>query len=524
MPIRPRNPSEMTLRLVPLALLGMGLVSSNPSAAILEDEARTLSRATQPLHDFLAPFFSGSQVPYSHPPLFDILLHFWLRWTGGSFAYLRIPSILFFLAGLFLLAQAASQLKGGKGGAAVIWAGALWPFGFHYGRLAVAPLFSFFLVCGLTFAYQKYLEQRSLARWTALLLFCLSLTWTNYFGWALVACIAIDLALRLRKAELRVNWAPLAGSVAVMAVAFLPFLAAIRNSLRSAVNLHQGILSMLVNAAYYAYSLFVSESVAPWYWRFSVPAGLSVVFCVVLVVWWTPRSPRRLLLYSTCLIVAMALTGALNTYRLLMVSPWILLPLGMAIEAEKPQWVNLGLAAALLTIGGVGWYGIYSRHFYSAPRFIEPWEEVAGGAAGKVHTGALVISDHPSFLLYLTYILHIPDQSGSWRYEGSVTEFVHHPQVYSPTEWLASGHPAGRTVLLIRGAAETELNAPIDQAARELDQACGSISSRLMVRDEGYTWNKRFIPGWVGALWRIEVREYDCSSSNSKQVFPIPTP
>lgn len=524
MPARQRKPSEMSLKLVPLALLGMGLVTSNPSATILEDEARTLSRATQPVHDFLTPFFSGRQVPDSHPPLVDILLHFWLRWTGGSFAYLRIPSILFFLAGLFLLAQAASQLTGGKGGAAVIWAGALWPFGFHYGRLVVAPLLSFFLVCGLTFAYQKCLEERSPARWTALLLFSLALTWTNYFGWALVACIAIDLALRFRKAEFRVNWAALAGSVAVMAVAFLPFLAAIRNSLRSAVNLHQGILSMLANAAYYAYSLFVSESVAPWYWRFSVPAGLSLVLCLLLVVWRTSGPTRRLLLYSACLIVAMDLSGTLNMYRLLMLSPWILLPLGVAVEAEKPHWANLGLAAALLTIGGVGWYGVYSRHYYSAPRFVEPWEEVAGGAAGKVHTGALVISEHPSFLLYLTYILRIPDQGGPWRYEGSVTEFVHHPQVYSPVEWLASGHPAGRTVLLIRGATETGGVAPMDKAAMELDRACGSISSRLMVRDEGYTWKRRFFPEWDGALWTIEVREYDCSSSNSKQIFLVPTP
>ncbi|HEV2520762.1 MAG TPA: hypothetical protein VGT24_00155 [Candidatus Acidoferrales bacterium] len=524
MPPRQRKPSEMTLQLVSLVLLGVGLVSSNPSATILDDEAQTLSQATQQLHDLFARFFSSSQIPYSHPPLFDILLHFWLRWTGGSFAYLRIPSILLFLAGFFLLAQAARQLTGTKGGAALIWAGALWPFGFHYGRLAVAPLFAFFLVCGLTFAYQKYLEDRSPARWTAMLLFCLALTWTNYFGWAIVGCLAIDLALRLRKAAFGLNLVALAGSVALLGVAFVPFLAVIPHSFRSAVNFHQGAQSTLVTAAYDVYSLFVSESVAPWYWRFTIPAGLAVAVCVVLVVWWTPRPARRLLIYSACLIVAMALSGTLNLYRLLILSPWILLPLGVAIEAEKPQWANLGLAVALMTIGGIGWYGIYSRHYYSAPRFIEPWGEVAGGAAGKIRGGAAVIADHPSFLLYLTYNLHIPDQGGLWRYEGSVTVFVHHPQVYSPSEWLASGQPAGRTIMLIRGPTETGGGAPIDQAQRQLDQSCGSISSRLMVRDQGYEWKQRFLPGMGGAMWRIEVREYDCSSSNSKQIYPIPTP
>jgi len=67
-----------------------------------------------------------------------------------------------------------------------------------------------------------------------------------------------------------------------------------------------------------------------------------------------------------------------NTNRLLMVSPWILLPVGVAIETAKPRWATFGLAAALLAIGAAGWYGIYSRRYYSAPRFIEPWQEVAG--------------------------------------------------------------------------------------------------------------------------------------------------
>src|ERR1700674_5714704 len=132
----------------------------------------------------------------------------------------------------------------------------------------------------------------------------------------------------------------------------------------------------------------------------------------------------------------MALLGILKTKYLLMLSPWVLLPVGVAIELAKPRWATFSLAGALLIIGVAGWYGIYSRRYYSAPRFIEPWQEVAGDAAAKIRGGATVIADHPSFLLYLTYLLRVPSQNGSWRFEGSLPETVTHPQVYSPVGWL----------------------------------------------------------------------------------------
>src|ERR1700739_155948 len=99
----------------------------------------------------------------------------------------------------------------------------------------------------------------------------------------------------------------------------------------------------------------------------SVPAGLAVLLSVGLVMWWLPRPARRFLFYSASLIVLMAMIGILKTKYLLMLSPWVLLPVGVAIETAKPRWATYGLAATLLIIGSVGWYGVYSRRFYSAP-------------------------------------------------------------------------------------------------------------------------------------------------------------
>jgi hypothetical protein len=313
-----------------------------------------------------------------------------------------------------------------------------------------------------------------------------------------------------------VNTAVVAGSIVVLGVAFLPFLAAARSSLRSIGTVHPSIPFMFANAIYSLYTLFVSESVAPWAWRFSIPAALAVLASLAMVARWTPRPSRRFLIYSAGLIAVLALTGTLTMNRLLELSPWILLPIGIVVETEKPQWVNFALAAALLVIGGIGWYGIYSRRFYSSPRFNERWEEVANGAAGKIRTDATVIADDPAFLLYLTYTLHIPNENGPWKYEGSVTEFVHHPQIYSPADWLASQPAASRTMLLVRAGNEPGIDLPMDDVARQLDKACGSISSRLMVRDEGQAWKKRYLGRLNEPLWSIEVREYDCGAANSK--------
>jgi hypothetical protein len=241
----------------------------------------------------------------------------------------------------------------------------------------------------------------------------------------------------------------------------------------------------------------------------------------VLVMWWLPRAARRFLLYSAFLIVVMALIGILKTKYLLMLSPWVLLPVGVAIETAKPRWATFALAAALLMIGAVGWYGIYSRRYYSAPRFIEPWREVASDAAAKVRGGATVIADHPSFLFYLTYFLHVPNQNGQWRFEGVLPESVRHPQVFSSEGWLAAGHPTSGKVILVRGGRDPG-NTSIDDVARQLDQSCGSISSRLRMRDEGYAWKQRFFPEWGEPQWRIEIREYDCEETNSKQIYRIP--
>lgn len=143
MPVRQRKPNEIAQQVMPLLLLGIGLVTTNNSITFLDGEATILGAAANPLRTMLALFFSGAGR-HQHPPLFDTILHFWLRWTGGNFDYLRLPSILFFLAGLFLLGRAARHITGPSGGNAIIWVGSSGHSAFTSGGWQPGTRFHFF--------------------------------------------------------------------------------------------------------------------------------------------------------------------------------------------------------------------------------------------------------------------------------------------------------------------------------------------------------------------------------------------
>ena len=51
------------------------------------------------------------------------------------------------------------------------------------------------------------------------------------------------------------------------------------------------------------------------------------------------------------------------------------------------------------------------------------------------------------------------------------------------------------------------------ETARHLDRTCKQELSRLLVKDEGYALKQRFFPERGQPEWRIEIREYDCTSA-----------
>ena len=273
---------------------------------------------------------------------------------------------------------------------------ALWPFGFHFGRLATWYSFCFLLVSLLTLAYFRFVEEPGGKNWLWVVLGSLALVYSNYFGWAILFCLGFDYLIRNRRQWLAV--APrLAVTAAVLLAAYLPLFRAFHRETQLGIRPGAFSLATAVNVAYNIYCAFVSESVAPWFWFLGAPACIAIAICLLLTLWRTPPAAKALLVYFLSLVTLLAALSAVVPKRVLLVSPWLILPIALALGSASSPSGRRALAGALVLVAGIGWFGILSRRFYAAPHWVEPWESIAGRAADVIHAGGVVIGSNPSF-------------------------------------------------------------------------------------------------------------------------------
>jgi hypothetical protein len=448
---------------------------------------------------------------HEHPPLYDLILHGWLRITGGDMHLLRVPAILFYLLGAYALAASAKRLVGHAGRAWVFILIALWPFGFHFGRLAAWYSFCFFLVSLLTWVYLIYVEKPTLTNWVWLIFCALLLVYANYFGWAVVGLLALDLVIRDRECLVR-QWRRLAIGGAVLLVLYLPILAAFVGELHHGVQPAHSLFAMFLTGIYNLYCIFVSESVAPWFWVLGVPAGICIAIAVIVAFWRAPAPARRFLLYFAVLLAVLTVLGVVETKRLLLIAPWLLLPIAAALAGTRTppraHWLLLG---ALVAIAAIGWYGIFARNLYAAPHWVEPWPEVAQQATAVIRKGGVVVGNNASFFFYMTYTLPEQRPPGEIEYfSGLLPGPTRRSGVYDPQQWLAEGRPMPSTVLLVKGLHYGIPNAPTEDTERLLGERCELRSARKMTPDPGAGWKQRFAPTTGQVAWRVEVDTYAC--------------
>jgi Dolichyl-phosphate-mannose-protein mannosyltransferase len=512
---RPHRAITPLLRdVAPLLMFGSALFYTNRWLALTADETSTLSAAAQNVTTILAA--ARSAVGNARPPIFELLLHVWLRITGGAFDWLRAPAIVCFLLGLWLLSRVAHQLGGEESGNALVWLGTLWPFGFHAGRLTGPYTFTFLLIAAVTWQYFRYTSSHRDSDWIAFCVLSLLLLYTNDFSWALLVLLGIDYWLRhpendtpeSKRPEKRRKLEGIFATTALLVVGFTPRWAVFIRELYPHLAWPHSVRFLVLSAAYNFYILFVSQSVAPWFWRFSIPAALCVVVLFVLMLAGIRGEARRLLIFSTLLFALMASSGILQPKRLLLVGPWLLLPIAIALGTiEKWQW-RVPLAVAMASLAAIGWYGALNRRYYADSQFFEPWSSVAQDAAEALRSGSAVISNDNSFFFYLTYALRPSEPNSSWRFTSAP-----YPSVWDPKQWEQAGRPTPASVLWIRGSSPPDRLTAMIHAGEWLSAQCGDRITRYLARDVGYPWKQRFIPNFSGFAWQIEIRQYFCGPS-----------
>jgi 4-amino-4-deoxy-L-arabinose transferase-like glycosyltransferase len=496
-----------------LLALGVGLVLTNPHFTFLDDETSIVWGAAQPAARILGYFLHGTGF-HEHPPLYDLLLHGWLRLAGEEIWSLRLPSIAFYLTGIWVLAQAAARLAGARAGRALVWIAVLWPYGFHYGRLAAWYSLCFLLVSLLTLAYLRILESPSRGNWISLGLCSLVLVWANYFGWAILACLGADYLVRCRQ-DRRLTLRPWAAIAALLTISYLPLARAFWHELAAHTPSGHDWLARGLYGIYGLYTLAVSESVAPWFWWLGIPAALATAALLLILVA-TPQPGRRFLVSFAALFALMTALGILTTKRLMLIAPWLLLPAAMLAAGASlsgaetrlsPRRRRAGtlLAVCLATVFAIGWFGVFSRRHYAAPRFLEPWPAVARQAAAQLDHGAIVLGRNPSFLFYLSYAIASGERHGPRPLEA-----LPHPNVYSPEDWISAGRPLKPVMNLVIGVPVYGPSDPLRGAEAWLDSHCRLESDNRELRDSGYAFKQRFFPQLGEPEWRVETRRYAC--------------
>jgi len=488
------------------------MIGTNRWYSAVDDEVTIIDRAAAPLSKTVHLFLSGVGQ-HEHPPLYDILLHIWLSVTGGNIHLVRLPATIFYLAGIWLVMRAAREMGGKRAEIATLVLCVLSPYGFHFGRLAAWYSFTFMLVALVTILYLKYLSQRTTANWALLCICSVALVYSNYFAWVLLALLALDFVVVNRQRGFRALL-PILGMGAVVLAAFLPILFAFFREIRVGVHPYRSALTLLLNAVYVLYCMFVSESVAPWFWPLGVPATIAVAVAVILTFRWAPPAGKRFAAYCFAALAAMSIIGVLETKRVMLIAPWLVLPVALALGAVEGRMARRSFAWALVVIFAIGWYGICDRNVYSAPHWVEPWDDVAHQAADAVRGGGIVIGNNSSFFFYLTYLLPPDSPSTTAGYAGLLPDSVQRRGVYSAEQWIESGTPAtypmAQNMMLVKGLHYGTPSTDTDEAQQFLDLNCRITADRLLVRDIGAQLKLRFGPVDNQQPWRVEVRSYAC--------------
>ncbi len=492
------------------------LISTNHLFTILDDESTIVIFAgNQPL-TVLQNFLSGKPAN-EHPPLSEILLHFWLVATNHSFFMLRVFANLFFIAGVLVIAAAAGRIAGKAAYWATLLLGVLWPFAFQYGRIAGWYGLCFFLVAWLTWAFLRILDEEDRRSWASFGIAALLMVWSNYFGVILLLLFLADLAIFHRRLAAR-HLRPLLLLAAVVAIGFLPFIKtaiglAVLPSLPAPSASAIYLKSAIAGFCFPAFSIFGSVAVAPWYLPLSIPVIVAAILLLASV-WFSPG--RRWLIYFVLSMSLLALVGHMNIKRVLFLLPWLFLAMGVSVTSRSSRYRGLS-AAAIVVLLIAGWIGIASGRHYSTTNLHEPWDNVARAVAVDARRGATVVSENYPFLFYLDYQLGLESNAQAVNQPYELGPYLggdfYRSRGYSillPDDSQAGAENLRGDVVLVHGSGiidEVEEETGLNDVLRV---RCKVVGEYHAAPDPAAPWKARFVQNAPILAFRTNVIWYDC--------------
>jgi hypothetical protein len=265
--------------------------------------------------------------------------------------------------------------------------------------------------------------------------------------------------------------------------------------------------SPVATGVYNLYCLFVSESVAPWFWVPGVAAGLAIACVLLLVLVYAQPEARRYFVYFAALLAVMTFLEIVTPRRTLMISPWLILPIGTTLGTMALPSARRWLAGSPILVGAIGWYGILSRKLYAAPHWTEPWDQVAREAAGNA---GIVIGNNPSFFFYLTNLTPSTSPETKGYFAGLLPGTLHAPNVCTPQQWISA---------VFDGLSFGVPGPSLGEIRAALSARCKPLGKQDLVRDTGAIWKQDYQPTTGQRLWRITVVTFGCAAQCCFQII-----
>jgi hypothetical protein len=436
--------------------------------------------------------FLSAQGQHEHPPLYDLVLHGWMSLTGSAPGWLRLPTIFFFCAGLWLIGGTADLLWGRRLLAVIL--GIAWPLGFFWGTPAYWSGLAILGVAGATWAYFSWRETSRARFLLAFVGFGTALVYTNYMGFVFLAGLGLHLLLT-RPTARAVGQAIGAGLLILLA--FAPLLAVLVWQVQTGTRIGRSPLLLLGDGVYLGYALLVSESVAPWHW----PAAIAIAGILALLYAAFRTRPMLWLLGLLAIpYVSSVLIGIMNNRRVSLFGPWLILYLTGLLATTR--WKRTA-AVALVLVFGIGWAGILSGRWYASYRHVEPWQEVVRTALELAGPEGLILSSHPSFYYYAGRQLGWDDRHGPTP--ESIEQRGGH--LFTGLPAWEEGIAGRERVIYVRSAVMPNEMAEEKRMVDFLDQHFRLTFERRYLEDSASALKNRFVRNQP--RWRIELRRYE---------------
>lgn len=485
-----KAPSGGWILLILLAY-GIALSFASRSLTVFEDEASVISMASKDASETITLFLSG-KGQHEHPPLYDLLLHAWMPFSDGSPWQLRIPTVVFFCAALWLIGATAELLWGRR--LLAIGLGMAWPLGYFFGTPAFWTGLAMLGVAGSTWSYFSWRQSGRLRFLAAFVLFGIALVYTNYMGWVFLGGLALHLLLS-RPTARALEQATAAGLLILLS--FAPMLTVLVRQVEHGTRIGRSLFHLLGDGIYLGYALLASEAVAPWHW----PAVLSIAGIAALL-YVGMRTPRMLWLLGLLALpyVASVVIGIMNGRRLILFGPWLILYLTGLLAQTK---LRRTAAVALLLVFGTGWAGVLSGRWYATFRHIEPWREVVATTLEMAEPDDVIICNHPSFYFYAGYQLGWKDRHGPTPVEIEERSGL----VFSGLPTWKQAIAGRQRVIYVRAALNLPGMAEERRLVDFLDSNMRLTFERRYLEDSASELKNRFVGNQP--RWRIELRRYE---------------